>query len=186
MRSISEPTQTKAGAGPAARASGGKRSRSTPQLTTATLRPAAEMLRSSSRRSQSETATTAAAPRTTSRLGAPDEWILRQVRDVLPVRGHDEWRARGPRGEQGAEPGGEEEVRVDDVGPEAAGSANRASGEANVSQLRAATLVEHDALELVPALGERPLEALDEDAEVGRRGRRVHLRDEQDPHRRII
>jgi hypothetical protein len=77
-------------------------------------------------------------------------------------------------------------VRVDDVGPEAARGAHRAGGESRVSQLGAAAPVEHDALELVPALGERALEALDEDAEVGRRSRGVHLGDEQDPHRRII
>ena len=53
-------------------------------------------------------------------------------------------------------------------------------------QLPAAAAVEHDALELVPARGELPLEALDEDAEVGRRRRRIHLRDEQNAHRRII
>ena len=55
-----------------------------------------------------------------------------------------------------------------------------------MTQLAAAAPVEYDPLELVPARRELPLESLDEDAEVGRRGRRIHLGDEQDAHRRII
>ena len=48
--------------------------------------------------------------------------------------------------------------------------------------LPAAAAVEHDSLDRVPERGELALEALHEDAEVGLRGRRVHLRDEQDAH----
>jgi hypothetical protein len=47
-------------------------------------------------------------------------------------------------------------------------------------------VVDDDSLERVPARGQLPLEPVDEDAEIGGRGRRVHLRDEQDSHRRII
>jgi hypothetical protein len=37
-------------------------------------------------------------------------------------------------------------------------------------------------LDVVPALGERPFDALDESAEIGIVRPRVHLRDEQDLH----
>ena len=77
-------------------------------------------------------------------------------------------------------------MRVDDVRAEAACGADRTEGEACVPQLPAAAAVEHHALDLVPARGQLPLEALHEDPEVRRGGRRVHLRDEEDAHRRII
>ena len=77
-------------------------------------------------------------------------------------------------------------MRVDDIGTEAAGGADRAQREPQVAELPAAAAIEHDALDLVAACGELPLEPLHEDAEVGRRGRRIHLRDEEDAHRRII
>ena len=64
---------------------------------------------------------------------------------------------------------------VDDVRAEAACGANRAQGQACVPQLPAAAAVEHHALDLVPASGQLALEALHEDAEVGRGGRRIHL-----------
>ena len=125
LRSISEPTQTKAGAVPAARASGGKRSRSTPQFTTSTLPPAAGMLRSSSRRSQSETATTAAAPRTTSRSAAgrtgtasgsrrPARARSRRAARARPARraGHrDRWGRGSARRRRRAGSGGPREPR---------------------------------------------------------------------------
>ncbi len=44
--------------------------------------------------------------------------------------------------------------------------------------------VEDGELDLVAALAERELELADEDAEVGVGRPRIHLRDEQDPHRR--
>ena len=77
-------------------------------------------------------------------------------------------------------------MRVDDVRAEAACGADRTQREARVPQLPAAAAVEHDALDLVPARGQLPLEALHEDAEVRRGGRRIHLGDEQNAHRRII
>ena len=53
--------------------------------------------------------------------GGPNAGEGADVPDVPPVRGHDERRAGGERGQQ---PGRDEEVRVDDVGPEAAGGAH--------------------------------------------------------------
>ena len=47
-----------------------------------------------------------------------------------------------------------------------------------------AAAVEHGKLDLVPAFAERALALRDEDAEVRVVGARVHLGDEQDPHRR--
>ena len=75
---------------------------------------------------------------------------------------------------------------VDDVRAEAAGGADRAQRQACMPKLPAAAPVEHDALDLVPARGQLPLEALHEDAEVRCGGRRIHLRDEKNAHRRII
>jgi hypothetical protein len=77
-------------------------------------------------------------------------------------------------------------VGVDDIRAETARGTDRAEGQARVPQLPAAAPIENDALDLVPACGQRPLETLYEDAEVGRGGRRIHLRDEEDAHRRII
>ena len=111
-----------------------------------------------------------------------DEGVLRQVRDVLSVRRDDERSSTCTRGEDAGEAGGEEEVRVDDVGTEAARGPDRAQRQAGVAQLAAAAAVDHDPLDRVPARRELPLEPLHEDAEVGRRRGRVHLGDEQDPH----
>ena len=116
----------------------------------------------------------------------PDEGVLRQVGDVLPVRGDDERRPRGPCREQPREAGRKEEVRVDDVRPEAPRRPHRPGREPRVAQLAAAAPVEHDAFEDVPPRRQLALQALDEDAEVGRRGGGVHLGDEEDAHRRII
>jgi hypothetical protein len=55
-----------------------------------------------------------------------------------------------------------------------------------VAPLAAAAAVDHDPFELVPALGQLALEPLHEDAEVRCGLGRVHLRDEEDAHRRII
>ncbi len=101
------------------------------------------------------------------------------VRDVLAVRGHDE---RCPAEQRAPEPGRDEEVRVDDVGPEAASGAGRGDGEAKVAERPACARVEHDALELVPEGDELGFQVADEDAEVRLGGARVHLGDEQDPH----
>ena len=115
-----------------------------------------------------------------------DEWILDQVRDVLPVRGDDERSPRGESGEEPGEAGREEEMGVDDVRPEPPRRADRTGSELRVTQLAAAAPVEHDPLDVVPARGQLPLQPLDEHAEIRRRCGRVHLRDEQDAHRRII
>jgi hypothetical protein len=102
------------------------------------------------------------------------------------VRGDDERRSARPSGEQAGQTCREEKVRVDDVRPEPPRGRHGTRGEARVAQLAAAAPVEHDALELVPAGRQLPLEPLDEDAEVGRRGRGIHLGKEEDAHRRII
>jgi hypothetical protein len=77
-------------------------------------------------------------------------------------------------------------VRVDDIRLEAPRRLHRTGTELRVAQLAAATPVEHDPLDLVPARSQLALETLDENAEVGRLGGGVHLGDEQDAHRRII
>ena len=186
LRSISEPTQRNAGLGPGARSRTRKRSRSTPQFTTSVFdaawaiggdEPVAQPLRDGDHRRR--------ALDDPSRRRA-DERILGQVRDVLPVRRDDERRPRCTRREQRAEPGRKEEVGVDDVRPEAPRRENGSPRQPRVAQLAAAAPVEHDPLELVPTGRERPFQALDEDAEVGGSGRRIHLGDEQDAHRRII
>ena len=115
-----------------------------------------------------------------------DERVLGQVGDVLPVRGDDERRPRGPCREQPREAGRKEEVRVDDVGPKPPRGPHRPAREPRVAQLAAAAAVEHDPLEDVPARRQLALQALDEDAEIGGRRGGVHLGDEQDAHRRII
>ncbi len=121
------------------------------------------------------------------RPGTPDDEVGRggdaadpaDVGDVLAVSGDDERRAGG---ERGGEAGRNEEVRVDDVGPEAAGGGARVAGEPEVPCHAAAAAVDDGPLELVPSLRERLLELGDEDAEIGVFGSRVHLRDEQDAH----
>jgi hypothetical protein len=55
-----------------------------------------------------------------------------------------------------------------------------------VAELAAAAAIENDPLDHVAACGELALEPLHEDAEVGRRSGRIHLRDEEDAHGRII
>ena len=97
------------------------------------------------------------------------------------MRRDDERRARG---ERGGEAGGDEEVRVDDVRVEASGSCADVRGEPRVLRLAPAAVVDHGALELVPAVAECRLELLDEDAEIRVVRPGIHLRDEQDAHTR--
>ena len=75
---------------------------------------------------------------------------------------------------------------IDDIGPEAPRRRDGAQPEPSVPELAAAAPVEHDPLELVTQRRELALEPLDEDAEIGRGRGGIHLRDEQDAHRRII
>ena len=186
FRSISEPTQRKAGEGPGVRSSGRNRSRSTPQSTTSVFAAAsgidATSLPAQPLRDRDHRRGALHHPPG----GWSDERILGQVRDVLPVGGDDQRCPRGESREQPREAGREEEVRVDDVRPEAPRGPHRTGGELRVAQLAAAAPVEHDPLDLVPARRQLALQALDEDAEVGRLGGGVHLRDEEDAHRRII
>ncbi len=105
-----------------------------------------------------------------------DAWDRADVRDVLAVRRDDERRAPRQRCDQAAR---HEEVRVDDVRPR---RRERSPQEPQVPALAAAPRVDDDALELVPERGELALEVADEDAEIGRRRRGIHLRHEQDPH----
>ncbi len=115
--------------------------------------------------------------------GRGDAGELADVADVAAVGGDDE---RRPRRERGDQPRRDEEVRVDDVGPEAAAGAVRPGGERQVAGLAAGARVEHRPLDLVAARDERALHLGDERAEVGRVRARVHLRDEQDPHPRSL
>ena len=98
------------------------------------------------------------------------------VADVPPVRGDDERRATGERGDQ---PGGNEEVRVDHVGP---ARGVRPARESQVAELPARTRVEDGQLDLVAARLELVLDLRDERPEVRRVGPGVHLGDEQDAH----
>jgi len=58
--------------------------------------------------------------------------------------------------------------------------------QAEVTAVASGPGIEHCSLELVTEGGQLPLEVTDEDAEVGLQRRRVHLRDEQDPHAREV
>ena len=99
------------------------------------------------------------------------------VAHVAAVSGHDEGRALRERGDQ---PGGDEEVRVDDVG---ARCAARGARQLEVSALPARSAVDHRAVDLVASLRERALHLRDENAEVRVVGPWIHLRDEEDAHR---
>ena len=109
----------------------------------------------------------------------PDPRDRTHVAHVAAVGGDDERRASGQRRGQA---GRNEEVRVDDVGPDTACRAERAGREGRVAALPAGAAVEHGPLELVPALAQGALELRHEHAEIGVVGPRVHLRDEQDAH----
>ncbi len=85
-------------------------------------------------------------------------------------------------GERSDQPGGNEEVRVDDVGMKSPRLPPRLAREGEVAKLPARAMVEHGPFDLVPARRELALELGDEDPEIGIVGPRVHLRDEQDAH----
>ena len=97
------------------------------------------------------------------------------------MSGHDRRRASE---ENGGEPGRDEEVRVDDVRLEAMGRAAHLTREPQVPALASAPTPRYDALDLVPALDESPLDSLDEGPEIRIPGPWIHLRDEQDLHLR--
>ena len=82
---------------------------------------------------------------------------------------------------RGEETGGDEEVRPDDVGP--AGAAH-APSQLEEPRLATRSMVEHGQLDLVSTLAQGALALRDEDPEVRVVWPRVHLGDEQDPHRR--
>src|SRR6185437_675673 len=105
------------------------------------------------------------------------------IGDVLPVRGHNQ---RRPRSESGEQAGRDEEVGVDDIGPEAARGGNGESAEPRVFGFAAGTGRQHHALDRVAARLQRLLEAAHEDAVVRLGVARIHLRDQQDPHRGIL
>ena len=129
LRSISEPTQRKAGPSPSQPSSrrasaagrGENASRSTPQIGDLDLRLG--------RRDPVGEATGEPARVGDHRGGAADHPAggrgdagdPAEVGDVLAVGHHDERRAGGAGGERAGGPGREEEVGEDDVGPEAAG-----------------------------------------------------------------
>ena len=157
---------------------GAKRSRSTPQSTTsvfprasgtAVLEPLAQPARDRDHASR----------RDGRRIGSPrDARDRADVRDVLAVRGDDERRARR---ERGGEAGGNEEVRVGDVGMEARAARARVADEREVAASAATSRVDDGPLDLVAARDELALEVRDEDPEVRVVRPRVHLRDEEDP-----
>ena len=124
---------------------------------------------------------TAAARRTTWRVAARTPGIDADVRDVLPVRGDDERRARRERRREARR---DEEVRVDDVGPEAPRGADGVADESEVAPPSSGRAVDDGALDLVPPRDELALEVGDEDSEVRVVRARVHLRDEEDPQGR--
>ena len=101
------------------------------------------------------------------------------VAHVLTVRRDHERRLRAERPDQ---PGGNEEVRVDDLGLEATRFLPCLPCKGEETPLAARAPVEHRSLELVPARGELVLELGDEDSEIGIVRPRIHLRDEQDAH----
>ena len=71
---------------------------------------------------------------------------------------------------------------VDDVGAKPPCAADRPPRKRQIAQLPAGARVEHRALDLVAALGERALDLRDERPEVGVGRAGVHLGDEEDPH----
>ncbi len=101
------------------------------------------------------------------------------VCNVLPVRRHDERRARLEGGEQA---GRNEKVRVDDVGPEPSRAVPYRPGKAKLAPPAAAAAVDDSSLELVSSCDELALNRLDEDPEIGVFRPGIHLRYEQDPH----
>ena len=104
------------------------------------------------------------------------------VADVAAVRGENQVRADPSRREGRSRARGEEEVRVDDVGMKPARLGERASREASVLGRRAAPVVDHHTGDVVSGALELVRELLYEDAEVGSRRARIHLRNEQNTH----
>jgi hypothetical protein len=87
--------------------------------------------------------------------GGADARGRSDVRDVLPVRGDDQ---RSARRECSREAGRYEEVRVDDIGMEAACLAPGIAKESEVTALPAAARVDDGALDLVAARDQLGLE----------------------------
>ena len=125
-----------------------KRSRSTPQLTTSVLPRASGTDCSSRARSQSETAITVAAPRTTRRMNGRTNGYSVALATSWPCAVTTSG-APTARAATVPEAGREKEVRVDDIGTEAAGGPDRAQREPQVAELAAAAAVEHDSLDHV-------------------------------------
>ena len=94
------------------------------------------------------------------------------------MRGDD---CRGATTKHGEQARRHEEVGVDDVGTEPAGSRRDVTRQGEVARAPAAP-VDDRALELVAARGEGRFEVGDERAERGRVRPRVHLGDEKDAH----
>jgi hypothetical protein len=92
---------------------------------------------------------------------------------------------RSTRGERRDEPGRNEEVRVHDIRVKAPSGANRIPEQASVSSGPSRPTIDDRTLDLVATRDELLLEVGDEDAEIRVVGTRVHLRDEEDPHRRV-
>ena len=98
------------------------------------------------------------------------------------MRGDDERRVRDPGCRGARRPGREDEVGVDDVGPELPGGRDGPRGQRAVLRGVPPALVDHDAPEVVPEQLELIGELLHEDAQVGSRRAGIHLRDEKYAH----
>ena len=158
----------------AARSARGRR-RSRSRLLFASASGTASTRRSSS---HADTATTACARLTVSRVAARTALLRRAFSTSCPCAVTTSGARPASAREQ---PGGNEEVRVDDVGVEPPRRLHDVDREPRVAAASAAP-VDDGARELVPARLELALERGDERAEIRRVRARVHLRDEQDPH----
>jgi hypothetical protein len=86
------------------------------------------------------------------------------------------------RGKCGRAAGRKEEVPVNGIWAKSPCRRNRPRRQRGVFQRRAATTVDHDALELVPLPLELEGNLLHEDAEIRSRGARKHLRYQENFH----
>ena len=109
--------------------------------------------------------------------------VLGDVADVAPVRGEDERRPAGERGQRGDPAGGQEEVGVDDVGIALHRVAQRIDREAALLALAAAAVVDDRGQDLVAHGLQGVGDLRDEDAVVRVVRARPHRGHEEDPHR---
>jgi hypothetical protein len=106
------------------------------------------------------------------------------VLDVRAVCGDDEPGAARRRGERARRARRHEEVGVDDVGAEPPRVEHRAPQQPEVLRRAASAVVDDRVADFVALRDELPLDQRDERPQVRIRRRRIHLRDEEDPHGR--